>query len=89
MIESKQRTAVLANAWYPALALDGGEAVVAWRAFDRDAPPDEPERLLAAKLRNGRPGRAVTVATGHFHRAPRMVRASLPLRPRDGVAALS
>ncbi len=89
MIESKHRTAVIGNAWYPALALDGGEAVVAWRAFDRDAPLDEPERVMAAKLRNGRPGRAVVVATGHFHRAPRLVRAAgkwrlLAIRRDDG-----
>ncbi len=72
MISPPRKTAFIEEAWYPALAVDGDRPLLAWRAFRTEAPPDEPERILAAHVNEEGIEEPVKAAEGIFHGPPRL-----------------
>jgi len=76
MIADVKRLAVVDDAWYPALARNDDGLLLAWRAFRAIEPIMEPETVHVAAVQDGAPHKPVVVATGHFHRAPRVIPAA-------------
>jgi hypothetical protein len=64
---------LLDDAWYPALALSDDTLLAAWRGFRTADSILEPESIHVAAIKNGAPADSAAVATGHFHRAPRLL----------------
>ncbi|MFO7955522.1 MAG: hypothetical protein R6X33_00270, partial [Candidatus Brocadiia bacterium] len=75
MISDVRRLALLEEAWYPALARNGNTLLAAWRGFRPADSILEPESIHIATIEDNGPADTTVVATGHFHRAPRLIAA--------------
>ncbi len=67
------KISTITNAWYPDMAREDDDTVIAWREFRRDQSVQESDVIRIARLNNREASPSKKICAGHFVGEPRLI----------------